>query len=110
MQPKPGKVSVTFETEKFGKVAAEFDVTDRGISGMVVYENKAGKAELEELEQAVKRELSGENEKKVSIHLAQSNSLDLGKFGQDRQIQGADGKKSTAMASTAMLYQTAKAF
>lgn len=105
-----GKVSVTFETEKFGKVAAEFDVTDRGISGMVVYENKAGKAELEELEQAVKRELSGENEKKVSIHLAQSNSLDLGKFGQDRQIQGADGKKSTAMASTAMLYQTAKAF
>ncbi len=105
-----GKVSVTFETEKFGKVAAEFDVTDRGISGMVVYENKAGKAELEELEQAVKRELSGENEKKVSIHLVQSNSLDLGKFGQDRQIQGADGKKSTAMASTAMLYQTAKAF
>ena len=100
-----GKVSVTFETEQLGKVAAEFDVTDKGISGMVVYENKAEKTELEDLKQTITKELSSENEKKVSIHLVQSNSLDLGKFGQDRKIQGTDSKTSTAE-----LYQTAKAF
>lgn len=100
-----GKVSVTFETEQLGKVAAEFDVTDKGISGMMVYENKTEKAELEELKQAITEELSGEGKKKVSIHLVQSNPLDLGKFGQDRQIQETDNKTSTAE-----LYQTAKAF
>lgn len=100
-----GKVSVTFETQQLGKVAAEFDVTDKGISGMVVYENKTEKAELEELKQAITKELSGENAKKTSIHLVQSNSLDLGKFGQDRQVQSSDSKTSTAE-----LYQTAKAF
>lgn len=100
-----GKVSVTFETEQLGKVAAEFDVTDKGISGMVVYENKTEKAELEDLKQTIAQELSGEDKKKVSIHLVQSNPLDLGKFGQDRQTQGVDNKTSTAE-----LYQTAKAF
>lgn len=100
-----GKVSVTFETEQLGKVAAEFDVTDKGISGMVVYENKTEKAALEELKQTMTKELSGESGKAVSVHLVQSNSLDLGRFGQDRQVQGIDGK-----ASTAQLYQTAKAF
>ncbi|MDE7207326.1 MAG: hypothetical protein K2N90_09265, partial [Lachnospiraceae bacterium] len=54
-----GKVSVTFETEQFGKVAAEFDVTDKGISGMVVYENRTEKPALEELKQAITKELSG---------------------------------------------------
>lgn len=100
-----GKVSVTFETEQLGKVAAEFDVTDKGISGMVVYENKTEKAELEDLKQTIAQELSGEDKKKVSIHLVQSNPLDLGKFGQDRQTQGVNNKTSTAE-----LYQTAKAF
>lgn len=100
-----GKVSVTFETQQLGKIAAEFDVTDNGISGMVVYENKAEKTELEDLRQTITEELSGESQKKISIHLVQSNPLDLGKFGQDRQIQAADNKTSTAE-----LYQTAKAF
>ena len=100
-----GKVAVTFETEQLGKVAAEFDVTDKGISGMVVYEKKTGKEMLEELEQTIKGGLSGENTKKVSIGLVQSNSLDLGRFGQDRQPRGMDNG-----VSTAELYQTAKAF
>lgn len=102
---KAGKVSVTFETGQLGKVAADFDVTDKGISGMVVYENKTEKTQLEDLKQTITEELSRESDRKVSIHLVQSGSLDFGKFGQDRQVQGADSK-----ASTAMLYQTAKAF
>lgn len=102
---KAGKVSVTFETEKLGKVAAEFDVTDKGTSGMVVYENKDNRIDLEQLQQTVENELSKESGKQVSISLVQSNALNLGKFGQDRQIKGAD-----STVSTAALYQTAKAF
>ena len=99
-----GKVAVTFETEKFGKVAAEFDVTDKRVSGMVAYENKAGKADLELLEGAVTQELSGVGGKKTGISLVQTNSVDLNKFGQDRRIV------KDASVPTSELYRTAKAF
>lgn len=102
--PQAGKVAVTFETEKFGKVAAEFDVTEKRISGMAAYENKAGKQDLERLENAVVKELSGTGDKKVSISLVQTNTVDLNKFGQDRKAV------KDAKVPTSELYRTAKAF
>lgn len=103
---RTGKVAVTFDTEKFGKVAAEFDVTEKRISGMVVYENRAGKADLEQLEQAVTRELGRTGDKQVSISLVQTKSVDLNKFGQDRDIKNSKDTK----VPTGELYRTAKAF
>ncbi len=103
---KTGKVAVTFDTEKFGKVAAEFDVTEKRISGMVVYENRAGKADLEQLEQAVTRELGRTGDKQVGISLVQTKSVDLNKFGQDRDIKNSKDTK----VPTGELYRTAKAF
>jgi len=102
-----GKVAVTLDTEKLGKVAAEFDVTKDRISGMVVYENQAHKTELAQLEQTVKQELGAASGKKTSISLVHTKSVDLNKFGQDR-----DTKKTTddAKVSTSELYQAAKAF
>ncbi|MDE7477878.1 MAG: hypothetical protein K2M91_08000, partial [Lachnospiraceae bacterium] len=79
-----GKVAVTMDTERFGKVVAEFDVTKDRISGMIVYENKAEKTELEKIEQTVRQELGRTGEKKTNISLIHSNSVDLNKFGQDR--------------------------
>lgn len=103
---KTGKVAVTFDTEKFGKVAAEFDVTEKRISGMVVYENRAGKADLEQLEQAVTRELGRTGDKQVGISLVQTKAVDLNKFGQDRDIKNSKDTK----VPTGELYRTAKAF
>lgn len=103
---KAGKVAVTFDTEKFGKVAAEFDVTEKRISGMVVYENRAGKADLEQLEQAVTRELGRTGDKQVGISLVQTKAVDLNKFGQDRDIKNSKDTK----VPTGELYRTAKAF
>lgn len=100
-----GKVSITFATDALGKVAAEFDVTDKSISGMIVYENKTVTADFKQLEQTIKGELAKENEKNVNISLVQSNAVDFYKFGQDRQPQEAQNKTSTVE-----LYQTAKAF
>ncbi|MDE7201354.1 MAG: hypothetical protein K2O91_05470 [Lachnospiraceae bacterium] len=102
-----GKVAVTFDTEKLGKVAAEFDVTKDRVSGMIVYENSAQKTELAQLERAVKQELGKSGEKKTGISLVHAKSVDLNKFGQDR-----DTTKPTdeTKVSTSELYQAAKAF
>ena len=106
-----GKVSVTFETELLGKVAAEFDVNGKGIKGMVVYENKASKEDMKQLEDAIKNELSNESgnpseaKNNISISLVQSNSLDLGRFGRDRSRE-----KAGEGPSTAELYKLSKSF
>ncbi len=102
-----GKVAVTLDTENLGKVAAEFDVTKDRVSGMIVYENRAGKAELARLEEAVRQELGRAGDRKTGISLVHARSVDLNKFGQDRD---AKSTADAAKASTSELYQTAKAF
>lgn len=102
-----GKVAVTLDTERFGKVAAEFDVTQDRVSGMIAYENKAAKTELAQLEQAVTQELGKAEGKRTNISLVHSKSVDLNRFGQDRST----GKSpDNTRVSTGELYQTAKAF
>lgn len=100
-----GKVAVTFDTEKLGRVAAEFDVTTNRVSGMVVYDNKQEKADLELLEKNMKQGLSVEGQKQVQISLVHAKNVDLNKFGQDRAMDD-----ESENLSTAKLYQTAKAF
>ncbi len=102
-----GKVAVTLDTENLGRVAAEFDVTKDRVSGMIVYENHAGKAELARLEEAVRQELGRAGDRKTGISLVHAKSVDLNKFGQDRD---AKSTADAAKASTSELYQTAKAF
>lgn len=96
-----GKVAVTLDTERLGKVAAEFDVTKDRISGMIVYEKQSEKVTLKQLEQAVKQELGSTETRQTQISLVHAKSVDLSKFGQDR---------SAEKVSTGELYQTAKAF
>ncbi len=102
-----GKVAITLDTEQLGKVAAEFDVTKDRISGMIVYENQAEQTTLAQVEQAVRQEFDSAGEKRAAISLVHTRSVDLNKFGQDRDqnIAAKDTK-----VSTSELYQTAKAF
>lgn len=100
-----GKVAITLDTETLGRVAAEFDVTKNRISGMAVYENTAAKTVLEQLESQVSDALSVEGDRKVTVSLVHTKSVDLGKFGQDRSTDDVD-----ETVSTATLYQTAKTF
>ncbi len=102
-----GKVAITLDTESLGKVAAEFDVTKDRISGMIVYENQAEQAALAQVEQAVRQEFGTAGEKQAAISLVHTRSVDLNKFGQDRdQNMTAENTK----VSTSELYHTAKAF
>lgn len=109
-QTKTGKVAVTFETEGLGKVAAEFDVTEKKISGMVAFEKKSERPDMEQVktaleEEFIKAQQETGTEKTVLLSLAQTNNLDLNRFGQDRELF-EEGEK----LSTKDLYQTAKAF
>lgn len=109
-QARNGKVAITFDTEKLGKVAAEFDVTQKKISGMVAFENKSNQQDMEQVKAALEEEFTKAQqetgaERAVSLSLAQTKNLDLNRFGQDRELP-EDGEK----LSTKELYKTAKAF
>ncbi len=104
---KAGKVAVTLETGQLGKVAAEFDVKQDRISGMAVYDEAVSKEELEQLKQSIVNELSDGGDKQVQISLIYSKTVDLNRFGRDRDAS-ADNEKGTV--ATSELYRTAKAF
>lgn len=104
---KNGKVAVTLDTESLGKVAAEFEVTNERISGMIAYENKAQKNELMQLDAALRQALGSDGGRKVAVSLVHTQAVDLNKFGQDRDAGSA---QEQAKVSTGELYQTAKAF
>ena len=100
---KSGKVAVTMETDVLGKVAAEFDVTDKGISGMMVYDKAVTKEALEQVKETMEIAL-GTNQKRVSLSLVHTKSIDLARFGEDRDVEA--GEK----LSTKELYHTAKTY
>ena len=109
-EAKTGKVAVTMDTDKLGKVAAEFDVTEKRISGMVAYEKPAAKSDLEKIIDDFEDELSkikknDDSEKQICVSLVHSSNLDINRFEQEREI-GDEGDK----LSTLELYQIAKAF
>ena len=110
-QAKTGKVAITFETENLGKVAAEFDVTQNKVSGMVAFEDSSNKQDMEQIKSTLEEEFTKAQQettgadRQVFLSLAQTKNLDLNRFGQDRELP-EEGEK----LSTKELYQTAKAF
>ena len=104
-----GKVTVTMDTDTLGKVAADFDISEEKISGMIAYDKKTSGQDIKILHDNLQEQFSkaqqesGQN-KKISISLAETKTLDLNRFGQDRDVEESE------KLSTRELYQTAKAF
>ena len=103
-----GKVAITFETESLGKVAAEFNVTDSRISGMLVYDGLQQKDILQNVQKLLQENLSHNNQKQISINMIHSSVIDLNKFGYDYADTAQEN--TSGDVATAELYQTAKAF
>jgi hypothetical protein len=95
-----GKVAVTFENETLGKVAAEFQIDEKKISGMVVCENDYAKGMLNDIPENLEEAFEDKN---VLVSLVKSKSIDLERFGEDRD-------KDSKSVSTSELYKTAKVF
>ena len=104
-----GKVTITMDTDTLGKVAADFDISEEKISGMIAYDKKTSGQDIKILQNNLQGQFSkaqqesGQN-KKISISLAETKTLDLNRFGQDRDVEESE------KLSTRELYQTAKAF
>jgi hypothetical protein len=95
-----GKVAVTLENETLGKVAAEFMVDEERISGIVACENDIADSYLKGVPYNMEEAFADKN---VNISLVKSKSVNLEKFGEDRD-------KNSSTVSTSKLYKTAKVF
>ena len=95
------------DTKAFGKVACEFTVTQKSISGILVYDKKDNKSKIDELEKEVKQEIEktveGNARGNININMVHTSLLELDNFGADRYV-------SDEAVSTKELYMLAKAF
>ncbi|MDE7017098.1 MAG: hypothetical protein K2P65_05905 [Lachnospiraceae bacterium] len=107
---KEGKVRATLETQEYGRVAAEFSIRNKEISGYIACSTSDGANKLQEREESLCAGLKhhvgslGQNAMKLgNISIVHSKELDLNGFMAQEQPEGSS-------ASTADLYQIAKAF
>ncbi|MCM1087977.1 MAG: DUF6240 domain-containing protein [Muribaculaceae bacterium] len=105
-----GKVKATLSTESYGKVAAEFTVRNRKVSGYIACSTQEGTQALRENGENLRRELQNHMDALVQkelelgdIGVLHSSDLDLNQFMEETSPE-------TSAVQTADLYQVAKAF
>lgn len=98
------KVAITFASETIGKTAAEFKMTDQGISGFCISDTREGCRLLKDNKGLFEEKLSGEQIGTGEIYFAVGENLDLADFTLKETGNRRSGNDSQ------MLYRTAKAF
>ena len=98
------KAVITFETEVFGKVAAEFKLTEQGVSGFCICTSKEATDMLKSSADALTDRLTKEEIRTGEIYFAAGESLNPEEISlrESKDRKQADGSKE--------LYKTAKAF
>ncbi len=98
------KAAITLETEAFGKVAAEFKVTGKGVEGLCICSSEEGAALLREGKELLENMLLEENVPTKNMYFAANETLNLAEFS-TKQSQGRQEG-----ADAGVLYKSAKAF
>lgn len=98
------KVAITFASETVGKTAAEFKMTDQGLSGFCISDTREGCRLLKDNKGLFEEKLSGEQIGMGEIYFAVGENLDLADFTLKETENRRSGNDSQ------MLYRTAKAF
>lgn len=101
---KESKVAITFESEIFGKTAAEFKMTSQGLTGFCICNSEKGAGILKNNQELLKARFKRERIQDKEIYFAVGGNLDLAEFSlkeTDRRQTGDDSKA---------LYRAAKAF
>lgn len=101
------EVAISFESNTFGKVAAQFNVNDKGLSGYLSSSNKEGALLLKNNKAELINSLEANGVSINDIHFIENNSIDLKDFN-NKVIQ--DRKADTDVISTDELYKVAKSF
>lgn len=102
---KESRVAIAFETDLFGKTAAEFKMTVQGFSGFCTCSKEEGTELLKENQELLLERLGETGIKNADIYFAVGEKLDLAEFS----LKETDGRRH-AGDDTALLYRTAKIF
>jgi hypothetical protein len=98
------KAMITFETEIFGKTAAEFKLTEKGVSGFCICTSKEGTAFLQENKELLFKRLAAEDLQTNEIYFATGENLNL------EELSLKETKDRTSGESGKELYKTSRAF
>lgn len=99
-----GKVVATMETESYGKVAAQFTVKDKQVTGYIVASDKEKTEQLENINKPFKQLLEKTGLEVGQMNVIQSSQVDIQRFGRE------ETKPSEKPVSNKELYQIAKSF
>ncbi len=98
------QVAITFETERLGKTAAEFKMTDRGLTGFCICSTPKGCEFLKSSQELLEEKLADEEIQTDGIYFAVGENLDLKNFSLKESKERQEGNDSP------MLYRAARAF
>lgn len=98
------KAMITFETEAFGKTAARFQLTEKGISGFCICTSKEGTAFLQENKDRLLQRLKEEELEIGELYFATGENLNL------EEISLKETKDRTSGDSGKELYKASRAF
>lgn len=108
-EKKKGLVDIVFDTERLGKVAAEFKADKDGITGYIAADSEATRRLLAEQDEAFRRQLVKTEDGQADIRYVTSRSLDLEEFGKDNISKGTENAEEEAV-KTKLLYGMAESF
>ena len=102
---KESKVAVAFETQIFGKTAAEFKMTGQGLEGFCICSREEGCSLLKENQGFLAEKLKEEEITAGNIYYATGEKLDLAEFSLKESAS-----REKAQQETGLLYRAARAF
>ncbi len=98
------QVAITFETKALGKTAAEFKMTEQGLSGFCICNTREGCKLLRDGQELFEEKLRDEEIQTGEIYFAVGENLSLKDFSLKESAKRQEGKDSQ------VLYRAARAF
>lgn len=109
-QKTRGMVDILFETERLGKVAARFTVSEGRTEGFLVSDREEALEQLRQKEEHLKEQLAGEEKKELRFDYLKQENLNLSEF--TKGLKSGNGRKDQKeyQVQTKELYTIAKQF
>ncbi len=101
---KESRVAISFEAETFGKVAANFELTESGLSGLCICSKEAGTGLLKDNQEFLQGQLKKDGITAGDIYFTTGEKLNLTEFSLKASAERRTGDDS------GLLYKAAKAF
>ena len=99
-----GTVAITMECEKYGKIAASFQLKTDRITGHMVSDTDEGYTFLRSMDKNIKIGMAGDSYRVTKLNYAKSENVDLNQFAETQKTD------KQSKVNTVALYQCAKTF